>query len=255
MSKVKVKDAVVFITGANRPRGIGRSLVEEAVKRGAKKVYATARDVSQLADLASKYPKVVVPLSLDVTNNKDVEQAVKKAGDTTILINNSGYAGYSGICFNYDDKIARQELEVNYFGLIHLTRAFCKPLLKNKNGTIVNVVSIAGYSSFPMCATYSASKAAAHSLTQAVRAELKPHGISVFGVYPGPIDTDMADEVKFPKETPANVAIRVFDGVEKGVEDITTDTFADDFVKKLRKDPKLAEKDIGDFVHKMPADF
>src|SRR6185295_3552222 len=255
MSNRAVKDAVIFITGANRKRGIGSALVQEAVKRGAKKVYATARDVSQLESLASKYPGIVVPVRLDVTNKDDMDRVAKEANDTQIVINNSGFAGYSGICFNYSEEAARQELEVNYFGLIHLIRAFCKTLIKNKNGAIANVASIAGLSSFPMAATYSASKAAAHSLTQSVRAELTRHGISVFGIYPGPIDTDMADGVDFEKETPAHAAVRIFDGMEQGIEDITTDGFADTFVKNLRVDPKAVEKDNGEFVHQMPEDF
>ncbi|MES2122319.1 MAG: SDR family oxidoreductase [Chlamydiota bacterium] len=254
MSNVVVKDAIVFITGASRKRGIGRALVEEAVKRGAKKVYATARDISHLESLVSQYPGIVVPLRLDVTNKDEIDQVAQVASDTQILINNSGFAGFTGFCFNYSEETARQELEVNYFGLINLSRAFCKTLIKNQNGAIANVISIGGLSSFPLCATYSASKAAAHSLTQALRAELARYGVSVFGVYPGPIDTDMADGVDFEKETPANAAIRIFDGMAQGIEDITTDCFADSFVKELRLDPKAVEKNNGDFAHQMPDD-
>lgn len=255
MTNIRVKDAVIFITGASRKRGIGHALVEEAVKRGAKKVYATARNISQLDSLVSKYQGIVVPLSLDVTNRSEMDQIAHVASDTQILINNAGFAGYSGFCFHYSDEVARQELEVNYFGLINLIRAFCKTLIKNQNGAIANIISIAGLSSFPLAATYSASKAAAHSLTQSVRAELTQHGISVFGIYPGPIDTDMADEVNFEKETPANAAVRIFDGMEQGIEDITTDGFADNFVKKLRLDAKAVEKENGDYAYQMPEDF
>jgi|SRR5579862_1102168 len=251
MSTIVVKDAVIFITGASRKKGIGRALVEDAVKRGAKRIYATARDISQLDDLTSQYRGIVVPLSLDITNKSQTDKVAKEASDTQILINNAGFAGDSGICFEYSEDTARQELEVNYFGLINLIRAFYKTLIKNQNTAVVNVVSIAGLSSFPLYATYSASKAAAHSLTQSVRAELTRHGVSVFGVYPGPIDTDMADGVEFEKETPANAAVRIFDGIEQGIEDITTDDFADNFVKQLRLDPKAVEKDLGDFVRQM----
>src|SRR5690242_7836218 len=104
MSNIVVKDAVIFITGANRKRGIGRALVEEAVKRRAKKVYATARNISQLDSLASQHPGIVVPLSLDVTNRGEVAQVAKEASDTQILINNSGFSGYSGFCFNYSEE-------------------------------------------------------------------------------------------------------------------------------------------------------
>lgn len=255
MSNVIVKDAVILITGANRKRGIGRALVEEAIKRGAKKVYATTRNLSQLDDLSAQYPGIVVPLKLDVTIGNEIERVAQIAGDTQILINNSGLAAFSGFCFNYNDQTARQELEVNYFGPLNLTRAFCKTLIKNKNAAIVNVISIAGLSCFPICATYAASKAAAHSLTQSVRAELAPHGVLVFGVYPGPIDTDMADSIDIIKETPAHAAIRIFNGIEQGIEDITTDAFSDDFFKKFSSNPKSVEKDVGDFVHQMPENF
>lgn len=251
MSKIQVKDAIVFVTGANRKRGIGQSLVREAVSRGARKVYATSRDVSQLNDLVSECKDVVIPVALDVSKPEQIEQAAKEASDTQILINNAGTAGFSGFCFAYSEETARKELEVNYFGPLNMTRAFFQHLIRNHNGAIANVVSVGGLSTFPMAATYSASKAAAHSLTQATRAELAPHNVSVFGIYPGPIDTDMADGVDMEKESPANVAIRVFDGIENGVEDITTDPFADNFVERLRQDPKGLEKDFGENSHQM----
>jgi len=251
MSRILIKDSVIFVTGANREKGIGCALVEEAFRRGAKKIYATSRNIFQLGSLASQYQGIVVPLSLDVTNNDEVKRVVQEAGDSQILINNSGFSGYSGVCFNYSEETARREIEVNYFGQINLIRAFYKTLIKNQNGAIVNVVSIGGLSAFPLCATYSASKAAAHSLTQSVRAELAPHGISVFGVYHGPINTDMADGINIDKETASNAATRIFDGIVQGIEDITTDSFADNFVNRLRLDSKVVEKDIGNYVHKM----
>lgn len=255
MNKIKVQGAVVFVTGANRKRGIGRALVQEAIKRGASKVYATARDISQLEELVSKFNGKVIPVKLDVTNKDDITKAAELASDTQILINNSGYAGFSGFCFNYDEETARHELEVNYFGVLNLIRAFCKSLITNKNSAIANIISIGGLSAFPVAATYSASKAAAHSLTQTVRAELLNHHVSVFGVYPGPIDTDMADDIKFPKETSAHAARATFDGIEQGIEDIAPDSFAEDFVKQLQKDAKSVEKNNSDFAHKMPESF
>ncbi|WP_421781702.1 SDR family oxidoreductase [Kiloniella litopenaei] len=241
MSKLTIKDLVVFITGANREKGIGRALVEEALKRGAKKVYATARDVSQLDGLVQKYEGRVVAVGLDVTNPEQIQKAVQEAGDTQVLINNAGVAGFSGCIFNYDEKAARQEFEVNCFAPLHLMNAFSDSLIKNGNGAIVNVVSIAGLASFPLAATYSASKAALHSLTRAARIEMARHGVPVFGVYPGPIDTDMAARVEAFKESPANLAGRVFDGMEAGVEDITTDPLADAFAGYLKEDPVAAE--------------
>lgn len=241
MPRLSVKNLVVFVTGANRVRGIGRALVEEAIKRGAKKVYATARDVSQLEDLVANFHGKVVAVELDVSNQEQIRRVAGEASDTQILINNAGAAGFSGCCFNYSEKTARQELEVNYFGPLHLMRAFSENFLKNKEGAIVNVISVAGLSPFPPAATYSASKAALYSLTQSVRVEMMPHGISVFGVYPGPIDTDMADTLEVEKQSPANAASRILDGMEQGIEDITTDPFADAFAGYLKREATALE--------------
>ncbi len=237
MLKVSVQDRVVFVTGANRKNGIGHALVEEAIKRGAKKVYATARDVSQLDDLVAKFEGKVVAVELDVTNFDQIRKVAKEAIDTQVLINNAGATGFSGCIHGYNDETARKEFEVNFFAPLHLMNIFSENLIKNNQGAIVNVISIAALMPFPMAATYSASKAALYSLTQAARVEMSQHGIPVFGVYPGPIDTDMAQGLEVRKETPANVAIRIFDGMERGEEDITTDRLADAFKGYLKKDP------------------
>lgn len=240
MSKVQIKNSVVLITGVNR--GIGKSLVKEALKRGASKVYAGARQTDKLKDVLALSPDRVVALELDVTNRKHIQNAAKAAGDVQLVINNAGVAGQSGIAQQYKEESARQEIDVNYFGPLHVTLAFLNVLSKKKNTAVVNIVSVAGLSSFPSFGTYSASKAAAHSLTQTLRAELKPQGISVFGVYPGPIDTDMAKGVDMEKETPDNTAIRIFDGIERGEEDIAPDKFARQFMADLKKDAKAVER-------------
>lgn len=240
MFKTSVNDLVVFVTGANKENGIGRALVEEAIKRGAKKVYATARNIFQLDSLVAKFQDQVVPVELDVTNLEQIKEASQKASDAQVLINNSGVSGFSGCIYNYDEKTARQEMEVNYFGTLRLMNGFAKNLIKNGNGAIINIISIGGLYPSPALVTYSASKAAVYSLTRAVRIEMMQHShpIPVFGVYPGPIDTDM-NGVYANMESSANVAIRVFDGMEKGIIDITTDTLSDNFVDYLRTDPKI----------------
>lgn len=247
MNGITIKDAKVFVTGANR--GIGRALVETAVAEGAAKVYAGARDTNKLSEVVALDPEKIIPIELDVTNRDHIARAVKQASDAEILINNAGVAGYSGVIFNFDEDSARQELEVNYFGPLLLSQSFY-PLLKDKpQAAIANVVSVGGFSSFPMAATYSASKAAAHSLTQAMRAELAGQGIQVFGIYPGPIDTDMADGIDMEKESPDNVARRVYRGFADGIEDITTDKFADEFVASLKSDAKAVEKNNAQFAY------
>ena len=247
MSGVAAKDAVVFVTGANR--GIGRAIAEEAVARGAKRVYAAARNVSGVQDLVDQNPDTVVAVELDVTNGEHIANAAAQADDVQILINNAGVAGYSGVIYHHDPEGARREMETNYFGPMNLSRAFAPAIVANGNGAVATVSSVGGLSCFPMAATYSASKAAAHSLIQGMRGELGPQGVAVFGVYPGPIDTDMAAGVPFEKESPQNVAIRIFDLMQEGVEDITTDAFSDDFVQRLRADAKAVEKEAAQMAH------
>ncbi len=251
MTNITIKDSVVFVTGANR--GIGRAIAEEAVARGAKMVYAASRDVSKLKDLVEQYSDKITSVELDVTNTDQIERAAEQAQDVQVLINNAGVAGFSGFIYQYDQETARREIETNYFGPLNVTRALIDSVIRNKNGAVANVISVGGLSNFPPAATYSASKAAAHSLTQGMRAELAPQGVAVFGIYPGPIDTDMAAGLDMEKETPRNVAIRIFDRMENGVEDITTDAFADEFVSNLKSDAKAVEKENAQMAHQPTA--
>ena len=134
MSNVSVKDAVVFVTGANR--GIGRAIAEEAVASGASRVYAAARDVSSLQDLLDQYPEQVVAVRLDVTNSEQIQEAAAQAQDVQILINNAGVAGYSGFIYHHDPQMAHREMETNYFGPLNVTRAFVDGIIANGNGAV-----------------------------------------------------------------------------------------------------------------------
>ena len=192
-------------------------------------------------------------MQLDVTNNEEIEAAASQAPDVQVLINNAGVAGYSGFVYQHDQDAAHREMATNYFGPLNVTRAFAQAIVGNENGAVANVVSVGGLSNFAMAATYSASKAAAHSLTQGLRAEPAPQGVSVFGIYPGPIDTDMAAGMDLDKESPRNVAIRIFDRMADGVEDITTDAFADEFVRNLKADAKAVEREISQMAHQPQA--
>jgi len=251
MSNITIKDAVIFVTGANR--GIGRAIAEEAVARGAKRVYAAARDVSDLQDLVDRHPEQVSAVRLDVTNSEQIREAAAQAPDVQVLINNAGVAGFSGFIYHHDQEAAHREMETNYFGPLNVTRAFAEAVIGNGNGAVATVISIGGLTNFPPAATYSASKASAHSLTQGMRAELAPQGVTVFGIYPGPIDTDMASGLDMEKETPRNAASRIFDGMESGVEDITTDAFADEFVSNLKADAKAVERENAKMAHQPTA--
>lgn len=232
-----VKDKVVLITGANRPSGIGQALVLEAIKRGAKKIYATARDTGQLNALVTKHPEHIIPVTLDITNDADIQKATADLADTDILINNAGVSLPFHYTDAYDAQKAKLEMEVNCFGPMHLTQALIKHLINNQ-GAVVNILSLAALAPAPDYMTYSASKAAAHSWTQSLRIMMMPKGVAVFGIFPGPIETDMTAALNVPKATPASVATRVFDGMEQGSLDITTDSLSDLFTSYLQHDPK-----------------
>ncbi|MEQ9116056.1 MAG: SDR family NAD(P)-dependent oxidoreductase [Rickettsiales bacterium] len=244
MFKVSVKGLVLFVTGVSKKNGIGYALSEEAIQRGAKKIYVTARNISQLSDLVKKYPQQITPLKLDVTNLDEVKKTSKIATDTDILINNAGLAGSSGCMDNYNEELAKQEMEINYFAPLRLMNELSKTITSSKKGAVVNIISIGGLYPSPAHVTYSASKAALYSSTQAARIEMKIKGINIpiFGVYPGPIATDMTKDIRAMKESTENLAKRVFDAMEKGVLDITTDELSDHFKSFLEKDAKTIKE-------------
>lgn len=237
---MKVKDSVVLITGANR--GIGKAYVEEFLKAGAKKIYLGVRDLKTVSDMATKNPEKLIPLKLDVTDLTDIQKAAQTAKDVTILINNAGVATIAGLLDKSTLENARKEMDVNYFGPLALTRAFAPILKSNGGGTIATVSSIAGHVAFPGFWTYSASKFAAHALIIAMRTELSLQGTQVIGVYPGPIDTDMAKDVPMDKFPPSQVAQRTIKAIESEQEDVLTDQFAEEMYAALRKDPKQVER-------------
>jgi NAD(P)-dependent dehydrogenase (short-subunit alcohol dehydrogenase family) len=208
---MKIVDKAVLITGANR--GIGRALVEEALRRGAKRVYAGTRQ--PLAH--SNGP--VTPLTLDVTNAAQIQGAVERVESLDILINNAGLALYDDLS---DRAALEQSLAVNLFGTHGVTRAFL-PLLTRSRGAIVNVLSLAAFAALPFIPAYSISKAAAFSLSQSLRALLAGRGVRVHAVMAGPVDTDMSRGLDIPKASPESVARAIFDGVEKGDEEIFPD--------------------------------
>jgi NAD(P)-dependent dehydrogenase (short-subunit alcohol dehydrogenase family) len=240
MSNVSVENKVVLVSGSNR--GIGKSFAIQALAQGAKKVYATARDVSTLTEIAELQDDRVVALALDVTDQDQVNAVAAAARDVEILINNSGMGTGTAILGTTEEAGMRQELDVNYFGTMKMGRAFAPILEANGGGAMVNILSISGLCSFPFAPGYSASKAAGHSLTQAFRAAMARQNTLVAGVYPGPVDTDMAKRLPFDKASPDSVAINVFEAIANGEEDIFTDPFAVEFARQLREDPKTLEK-------------
>lgn len=239
-----VQDKVVFITGVSKPNGIGRALLTEAVHRGARKIYATARDCAQLDDCVAAFPSIVVPVQLDVTNADAITQAARHASDTQILINNAGVCHTSGCLDNNAEAAARQEMDVNYFAPLRLIQAFANTIIENGSGAIVNIISIGGLYPSPFHVTYSAAKAALVSLTHALRIHMAMHGhaLPVYAVYPGPVDTDMARTLAVVKASPDAVARRICDAMAQGIVDITTDALSDHFQAFLTKDTAAIEQ-------------
>jgi NAD(P)-dependent dehydrogenase (short-subunit alcohol dehydrogenase family) len=208
---MNIANKTVLITGANR--GIGRALVNEALERGAKKVYAGTRGALQNAD------ERVTPLTLDVTSVSQIQQAVDKVETLDVLINNAGIAIYDDLS---NLEVIEQHLAVNFLGLLKVTHAFL-PLVRRSKGAIVNNLSMAGLAPLPVIPAYSISKAAAFNMTQSLRAILAGQGVTVHAVVLGPIDTDMNRGFDIPKASPESAARGIFDGLEKGEEDIFPD--------------------------------
>jgi NAD(P)-dependent dehydrogenase (short-subunit alcohol dehydrogenase family) len=234
---MKIADGAVLITGANR--GIGQALVEEALRRGAKRVYAGTRQALTHSDGR------VTPLMLDVTNAAQIQEAVEKVESLDILINNAGVALYDDLS---DRAVIGQHLAVNLFGTYGVTQAFL-PLLTRSQGAIVNNLSLVALAPVPVIPAYSISKAAALSLTQSLRALLAGRGVSVHAVLTGPVDTDMNRGFDIPKASPESAARAIFDGVEKGEEEIFPDPVSASIGESWRSGAvKALERQNAEFV-------
>src|SRR5437762_3944908 len=194
-----IADKTVLITGANR--GIGRALVEEALRRGAKRVYAGTRQPFAHSDGR------VTALTLDVTDTAQIQNAVENVEALDILINNAGLALYDDLS---DRAALEQSLAVNLYGPYGVTKAFL-PLLTRTRGAIVNVLSLAAIAAVPFSPCYSISKAAAFSLAQSLRALLARQGVCVDGVLHGPVVTVMARALRVAQAPPASGGRSTFD--------------------------------------------
>lgn len=221
-----LKQAVVLVTGGNR--GIGKALTTEALARGARKVYAAARDPRTVTTPG------VDPVTLDVTDPASVRRAAEQTGDVTVLINNAGiYVGAS--LLTGDLEQVRREFETNFYGPLNVTRAFVPQLLANGGGRIVNVHSALSWVAFGQ--SYSATKAALWSASDALRLELAPQGIGVTGLHVGYVDTDMAAAVTAPKVSPESVAAQVFDAIEQDRDEVLADDTSRGAKQSLTREP------------------
>jgi NAD(P)-dependent dehydrogenase (short-subunit alcohol dehydrogenase family) len=236
---MKIQNSIALVTGANR--GIGYAFVNALLQAGTQKVYATARDVSKLEAVTALDPNRVNPIQLDVTNPALVDTLSKKASDVNLLINNAGILAFGNILDVSTESIANQ-FDTNFYGSLNMARALVPVIEQNHGGAIVNVLSVVSLASMPALAAYNASKAAAWSMTQSLRASVANKGIRVHAVFPGPVDTDMASEIEFDKTSPADVATAVLAGIETGQEDIFPDPMSAQFYAAWRQDHKAIEK-------------
>jgi NAD(P)-dependent dehydrogenase (short-subunit alcohol dehydrogenase family) len=231
-----IKDSIVFITGASG--AIAKALIAELLARGAASIYAGARDVSGLV-AADR----IVPVRTDVTSDDDVAKAAALAGDVTLLINNAGVNHNTAFLLADDLSLAREEIEVNYLAPLRVTRAFAPALVRNQ-GAVVNLLTILARVSLPFMGSYCASKAAALSLTQGLRADLGSKGVRIVAALPGAIDTRMTAVLSIPKMSTTDAAREILDGYEAGEEDIYVGDMAKGLAAGLAQDHKAVEKQL-----------
>jgi NAD(P)-dependent dehydrogenase (short-subunit alcohol dehydrogenase family) len=212
---MKIHDSVALVTGANR--GIGRAFTQALMARGARKVYAAARDPSTI-DLGG-----VEKLRLDVTRAEDVAAAAAHASDVTLVINNAGVAQQGGFLAPDAEEIARRIFETNFFGMLRMSRAFAPALASNGGGALLNVLSVVSWMNGGALAAYAASKSAAWSLTNSLRHELAAQGTQVTALHMAFVDTDLARGLDGPKTSPEEIVARALDGVEANLDEVLAD--------------------------------
>lgn len=210
--------SVVLITGANR--GLGLSFAEEALRRGARKVYAAARDPSRIT-----LPGVI-PVRLDVTSPEQVSAAAARCGDVHVLINNAGIALPGGVLAADGLANLQAQIDTHVLGPLRLAQAFAPALAAAGGGAVLNVLSLLSFVNAPALGSYSVSKAAAWGLSNALRNELRAQGTQVLSLHMGFVDTDLARGFDAPKSAPQLIAARALDALEAGAEEVLADALS-----------------------------
>lgn len=239
---MNLANKTILITGANR--GIGQALVNEALRRAVKRVYAGTRGAPLSGD-----PRVI-PLALDVTNAAQIARAAQEIASLDVLVNNAGIALYDDLG---NPALIEQHLAVNLYGPLNVTRAFLPQLTRSK-GAVVNNLSVVALAGLPVIPAYSISKAAALNMTQSLRALLASQGVKVHAVILGPIDTDMNRGFNIPKAPPESAARGILDGLEKGEEEIFPDPVSQSIADGWRGGAaKALERQFAAFVQQNAA--
>lgn len=232
---MKIENATVLITGANR--GIGLAFARAALARGARKVYAGARNPSSVT-----LPGVV-PIQLDVNSPADVTSAAQQAGDVTLVINNAGIAQYGGVLAADAEASVRQQLETNVFGVMRVSRAFAPVLAANGGGALLNVASVASWVTMPALAAYAVTKSATWSLSNGLRNELRGQGTQVLTLHMGFVDTDMTQGIDMPKSRPQDIVDRALDALEAGADEVLADEMTQHVKLGLSDQPGIYVRD------------
>src|SRR5215469_16021833 len=212
---MKISNTVALVTGANR--GIGLAFTRELLARGARKVYAGARDPSAIRQSG------VEAIRLDVTKLDEILAAAARAGDVALLVNNAGIAYQGGFLAHDSEEITRRELETNFFGMLRVTRAFAPILAANGGGALLNVLSVASWINGGQLAGYGASKSAAWSLTNSLRHELASQQTQVLALHMAFVDTDLTRGIDAPKTSAEEIVKRALDALESGLDEVLAD--------------------------------
>lgn len=233
---MNIQNSIALVTGANR--GIGLVFVHELIARGAKKIYAAARDINSI-----EVPGVI-PVQLDVTNEEDIAAVAARCKDVTLFINNAGVARFSGFLAADSVAIARAALETNYFGPMRMSAAFAPILAANGGGAILNVLSVASWLSVPPLSAYAASKSAAWALTNGLRNELRAQGTQVTALHMGFVDTDMTKGMEVNKANPQDIVRQALDGVDAGADEVLADAITQQVKQGLSAQPGVYLREI-----------
>lgn len=235
-----ISSQTVMITGANR--GIGRALTAALLAAGVEKIYATARKLEDV-EAIDKLDARVTGYQLDITDRAAVNRAASELGAVTLLINNAGVLDFGSFTEAGPEAISRN-FDTNFHGTLNMCTAFAPVISRVGGGAIVNLLTLVALASMPGLSVYNASKAAAWSMTQSLRATLAEDGVTLIGVFPGAVDTDMLAGVDMPKTAPADIARAIVAGIEADEEDIFPDAMSQGYYEKWRADHKAVEREF-----------